>query len=218
MGFTETILSVNAWYIKEENRFQLPLGILQAPIYSIHYPSSVQYASLGYIVGHEITHGFDTIGINYDPEEEKNPWLDKVSQVGFNKMASCIINQYTKFPYHRNGKLTQTEDIADGAGLRAAYNAFQAEQALHGTQPRLPHDKLQHLTHEQLFFITFARTWCTQLKVSPPVEEHSPPLYRIKGTLQNTPAFQGAYNCPIGSEYAPKEHCDVWASEVETKQ
>lgn len=208
-------MNVNAFYTWSENHFFIPLGILQPPYFSPDYPSSVLYGAIGSLIAHEITHGFDSIGVKYDGEGKETNWMDKRTTFGFNKMADCVIKQYDKFT--KNGKHTQTEDISDNGGIRAAFNAFLAEESLHGSQPRLPHETLKDFDHRQIFFLSFAQNWCsTNPEVGFPGDVHTPNKYRVMGTLQNFPAFQAAFNCPVGSNYAPKEHCEVWASEVDT--
>ncbi|CAD5233163.1 unnamed protein product [Bursaphelenchus xylophilus] len=213
LNFTYSITTVNAWYYPGYNHFYIPLGILQRPIFDLHYPAAVQYGSIGYVVGHELTHGFDSNGVNYDDQGDSNPWMDAPSKAKFNEMAQCVISEYNKL--HGRGVKTQTEDIADNGGIRSAFNAYKAEQGLYGPDPQLPGSPLNQFTQDQLFFLGFARTWCSNTpKRDYPFDPHSPLLARVLGTIQNTPAFQAAFNCPVGSVYAPTEHCDVWASEV----
>lgn len=152
--------------------------------------------------------------------------MDNSTKEKFDKMAKCVINQYDVYKplptFHVDGLLTQGENIADNAGIRAAYNAFQAHQNFYGKDDLLPDDELSQFSHEQLFFLAFGRVWC-----GPPrdlekqidlllTNVHAPPNFRIFGTLQNFPAFRSAFNCPVGTPYAPKDdnRCNVWASEV----
>ncbi|CAD5233162.1 unnamed protein product [Bursaphelenchus xylophilus] len=212
-NFTYAITTVNAWYYPSLNHFYIPLGILQRPLFDLHYPAAVQYGCIGYVIGHELTHGFDSNGVNYDDQGDPNPWMDLPSKAKFNEMAQCVINEYNKL--HGRGITTQTEDIADNGGIRSAFNAYKAEQGLYGPDPQLPGSPLNQFSQDQLFFLGFARTWCSDDPgFDYPFDPHSPLLARVLGTIQNTPAFQAAFNCPVGSVYAPKEHCDVWASEV----
>ncbi|CAD5233168.1 unnamed protein product [Bursaphelenchus xylophilus] len=212
-NFSRSIRTVNAWYNFRLNHFYIPLGILQRPIFDVNFPAALHYSSVGYIVGHELTHGFDSNGVNYDDQGNPNPWMDASSKANFNEMAKCVIDEYTRL--HKRGRMTQTEDIADNGGLRASWNAYKAEQGLYGSDPQLPSSPSNKYTQDQIFFLGFAHVWCSNKpKQDYGFDPHSPLLYRVWGTLQNFPAFQAAYNCPVGSAYAPKEHCDVWASEV----
>ncbi|CAD5233157.1 unnamed protein product [Bursaphelenchus xylophilus] len=210
LNFTWPIRTVNAWYLPELNNFYIPLGVLQRPLFDVNYPAAIQYGGIGYVVGHEITHGFDTNGVEYDDQGEQNPWMDETSWANFNDMAECVIAEYDEL--HGRGRLTQAEDIADNGGLRATFNSFKAEQALYGLDPQLPGQPWNKFTQDQLFFLAFAHVWCSNVpKEDDGADAHSPLFARIHGTLQNTPAFRAAYNCPVGSSYAPKKHCDVWA-------
>lgn len=211
-------MTVNSWYFESENRFQIPLGILQPPFFSLDYPMSAQYGSVGRIIAHELAHGFDSGSILFNADGRKSNWMDKQSYAKYNNMTNCMIQQYDNFPYHHRGHVTQRDDFADNSAVRTSYNAFLAEQALYGSQPRLPHEQLKDFDHKQLFFISIAQTWCTPGPVMPPGGDgHSPKKLRVMGSLQNFRAFQAAFNCPIGSDYAPREHCEIWASELKTE-
>ncbi|CAD5213279.1 unnamed protein product [Bursaphelenchus xylophilus] len=221
--FGRSAVIVNAWYQPELNSITMPFGILQRPFYDPKYPASLNYGGIGVVAGHELTHGFDDHGVQWDGTGRLSTWMDPESRSKFDKMAQCVIDEYDGFRplenLHVDGKATQGENIADNGGIRAAYNAFQAHLEMNGQDPRLPGD-FHAFSHEQLFFIAFARTWCEatpkddalqrQLLVDP----HSPSKYRVFGTVQNFPAFRSAFNCPVGARYAPKDHCKVWASAV----
>ncbi|GMS99360.1 hypothetical protein PENTCL1PPCAC_21535 [Pristionchus entomophagus] len=214
----------NAWYQPEVNSITFPGGILNAPFYDVSYPAAINYGGLGVIGGHELTHGFDDEGVQWEGTGILNGWMDDNSTSSFTKMAHCVVNEYNQFcPLGKglpciDGDQTQGENIADNGGIQAAYKAFKAYEALNGPDPLLPGDASQ-FNPDQLFFIGFAQVWCEY----PPsavdtlfqilTDPHSPSLYRVLGTIQNIPAFQKAFNCPSGSTYAPLDHCDVWTSE-----
>uniref|UniRef100_A0A8R1UW65 Peptidase n=1 Tax=Pristionchus pacificus TaxID=54126 RepID=A0A8R1UW65_PRIPA len=214
----------NAWYQPEVNSITFPGGILHAPFYDFNYPAAINYGGLGVIAGHELTHGFDDEGVQWEGTGILNSWMDDNSTVSFTKMAKCVVDEYSNFcPLNAplpcvDGDQTQGENIADNGGIQAAYKAFKAYEALNGPDPLLPGD-LSLFNSDQLFFIGFAQVWCQ----SPPddidllaqilVDPHSPSQYRVLGTVQNIPAFQKAFNCPAGSPYAPIDHCNVWTSE-----
>ncbi|GMS90820.1 hypothetical protein PENTCL1PPCAC_12995, partial [Pristionchus entomophagus] len=214
----------NAWYQPEANSITFPGGILHAPFYDVNYPAAINYGSLGVIGGHELTHGFDDEGVQWEGTGILDSWMDENSTKAFTKMAQCVVDEYSQFcPLGEgmpcvDGDQTQGENIADNGGIQAAYKAFKAYEALNGPDPLLPGDA-SHFTADQLFFLSFAQVWC---EFPPPpgtelvqilTDPHSPSLYRVLGTIQNIPAFQKAFNCPSGSTYAPKEHCNVWTSE-----
>ncbi|GMR52617.1 hypothetical protein PMAYCL1PPCAC_22812 [Pristionchus mayeri] len=217
----------NAWYQPEVNSITFPGGILHAPFYDFNYPAAINYGGLGVIAGHELTHGFDDQGVQWEGTGILNSWMDDNSTKSFTDMAQCVVNEYSRFcPLGKgqpcvDGDQTQGENIADNGGIQAAYKAFKAYEALHGPDPLLPGFG-SDFTADQLFFLGFAQVWCqyppsdysllTQILVDP----HSPSLYRVLGTVQNIPAFQKAFNCPIGSTYTPVKHCNVWTSEPTT--
>ncbi|KAI6220479.1 Phosphate-regulating neutral endopeptidase [Aphelenchoides besseyi] len=216
---------VNAWYQPEVNSITFPLGILQEPFFNVNYPASVNYGAFGVVAGHELTHGFDDEGVQWDGVGRLRTWMDDQTSTGFTSMASCVVNQYNQFSptpgFNVDGTQTQGENIADNGGIRAAYNAYQAHKDFYGDDPRLPDDKFNEFTPEQLFFLGFARVWCEanpsagRLQRQVLVDPHSPSQFRVLGTMQNFPAFRSAFNCPVGSKYGPKDHCDVWSSEVQ---
>uniref|UniRef100_A0A1I7UUF2 Peptidase_M13 domain-containing protein n=1 Tax=Caenorhabditis tropicalis TaxID=1561998 RepID=A0A1I7UUF2_9PELO len=217
--------TVNAWYQPELNSITFPAGILVPPYFHPKWPPSINYGGMGLVAGHELTHGFDDQGVQWGPTGNLASWMDDNSYTGFKAMAQCVINEYNGFcplnatqytPNCVKGSQTQGENIADNGGIHAAFNAFKTHQALDGPDPRLPDRLFGQFTHDQLFFMSFAQVWCevrrsdealyTQIMVDP----HSPSMYRVFGTIQNFPAFQTAFNCPLGSASAPTNHCEVW--------
>lgn len=206
--FDHSIMGATANYFLSKNHIYIPLGIISDIFFDNDFPVAAQYGALGSLLGHEITHGFDTRGIEWDGEGHRSRWMDKQSVVGFNKMADCLFQQYRKFNAYP--EISQGENVADNGGIRISYNAFISHQGLHGAEPRLPHPVFKDFTHEQLFFLSFSHIYCSQkpLARSSP---HAPQFYRVMGSIQNFPAFQAAFNCPMNSKYTPNEHCTVWA-------
>ncbi|PIC47267.1 hypothetical protein B9Z55_006678 [Caenorhabditis nigoni] len=217
--------TVNAWYQPELNSITFPAGILVPPYFHPKWPPSINYGGMGLVAGHELTHGFDDQGVQWGPTGNLAGWMDDGSKTGFLNMAQCVIDEYSGFcplnatqysPNCVKGTQTQGENIADNGGIHAAFNAYKTHQALDGPDPRLPDRLFGQFTHDQLFFMSFAQVWCeirrsdaalyTQIMVDP----HSPSMYRVFGTIQNFPAFQTAFNCPLGSKSAPTQHCEVW--------
>uniref|UniRef100_A0A914VGC4 Peptidase family M13 n=1 Tax=Plectus sambesii TaxID=2011161 RepID=A0A914VGC4_9BILA len=216
---------VNAWYQPELNSITFPAGILQPPFYHPQFPASVNFGGLGVVAGHELTHGYDDQGVQWDGVGKLSHWLDPSSQQGFQRLANCVINEYNGFcplpgnytPNCIKGSQTQGENIADNGGIHASWRAYKTHVALNGPDPRLPDPVLSQFTHDQLFFLSFGRVWCAnespaQLFRQLLVDPHSPYKYRVFGTIQNFPAFQSAFHCPSGSNYAPGpgKHCNVW--------
>uniref|UniRef100_A0A914WL01 Endothelin-converting enzyme 1 n=1 Tax=Plectus sambesii TaxID=2011161 RepID=A0A914WL01_9BILA len=218
--------TVNAWYQPELNSITFPAGILQPPYFHENFPASINYGGLGVVAGHELTHGFDDQGVQWDGVGKLSPWMSDSSKQGFQRLANCVINEYNGFcplpgnytPNCIKGSQTQGENIADNGGIHAAWRAYKTYTALNGPDPLLPDPLLGQLTHDQLFFMSFGRVWCykqsdavlfRQLLVDP----HSASQYRVFGTIQNFPAFQTAFNCPANSVYAPSKHCNVWVQD-----
>ncbi|KAI1730229.1 peptidase family m13 domain-containing protein [Ditylenchus destructor] len=199
---------VNAWYQDTLNSITFPLGILQKPFYDAEYPMSVNFGGLGVVAGHELTHGFDDKGVQWDGTGVLRSWMDTTSQTSFNTMAQCVVKQYNGIQpisdLNIDGTQTQGENIADNGGIRAAYRAYQAYVSLYGPDPQLPDETFEAFTQDQLFFLSFAQAWCRKdpaeddLARQLLVDAHSPAKYRVMGTIQNFPAFRTAFNCPAG--------------------
>ncbi|RCN52486.1 hypothetical protein ANCCAN_01530 [Ancylostoma caninum] len=221
----------NAWYQPQLNSITLPVAILHQPFYDPTLPTAVNYGTLGVIVGHELTHGFDDQGVQWDGTGVLSSWMDSSSSTGFRDMADCVVKQYGNFcPLDKrkygsaaclDGDMTQGENIADNGGIRSAFRAYRNHINLHGPDPQLPDDLLQDFTSDQLFFLSFAQTWCEKRRNENAMlnqllrDVHSPSEYRVWGTMQNFPAFKDAFHCPSTS-YAPDKHCDVWVSEMDS--
>lgn len=185
----------------------------------------MNYGALGVVAGHELTHAFDNGGVQWNSLGGLQQWMTDASQTAFNSMAKCVVDEYSGFcpldssqyqPACVNGDQTQGENIADNGGIHSAYRAYRTHVALNGPDPQLPDYVFSQLTHDQLFFLSFAQTWC-QATATPDayfkqilLDPHSPSYYRVFGTVQNYPAFRSAFNCPVNTNYAPKQHCSVW--------
>ncbi|KAL4221419.1 Membrane metallo-endopeptidase-like 1 [Mactra antiquata] len=210
---------VNAFYSAAKNQIMFPAGILQPPFYSKGYPKSLNYGGIGMVIGHEITHGFDDRGRQYDKNGNLKQWWDDHVIESFKKQAQCMIDQYGNFTVDEidlqlNGVQTQGENIADNGGLKETYRAYQKWKKTHGGQePRLP--GLTSLNSDQLFFLNFAQVWCGTTRPQAMIDRiltgvHSPGRYRVIGTLQNTEAFSEVFNCPVDSYMNPRKKCTVW--------
>ncbi|KAL3121596.1 hypothetical protein niasHT_008725 [Heterodera trifolii] len=228
-NFNGLPMMVNAWYQPELNSITLPLAILSPPFFHPNNPTALNYGILGAIVGHELTHAFDSVGTQFDAFGKLRQWMEPSSKAAFDAMVQCVIRQYGRFcplPAQDgtancvDGILSQRENVADNGGIRAAYRAYQNAMELRGAELALPGSLLSQYDHDQLFFLAFAQIWCQSAEDPAKtsrrllLDPHPPPKFRVLGSLQNFPAFQNAFNCPKDSLYAPKEHCDVWISEV----
>ncbi|XP_071805807.1 neprilysin-1-like [Asterias amurensis] len=205
---------VNAFYNPTENVIVFPAGILQPPFYHHDLPWYSNYGGIGVVIGHEITHGFDDQGRQYDKVGNLETWWGNNSISKFKERAQCIVDQYSGFVMpetgeHLIGKQTQGENIADNGGLKESFKAFKDNAP---PQPRLPG---LDLTEEQMFFVSFAQVWC---RISRPEavsssilsDPHSPGRFRAIGAPQNSKDFAKAFNCPVNSYMNPAKKCEVW--------
>uniref|UniRef100_A0A915CCL5 Peptidase family M13 n=2 Tax=Parascaris univalens TaxID=6257 RepID=A0A915CCL5_PARUN len=195
---------VNAFYSPEKNALTFPAGILKPPFFSGMYPKMVNYGAIGAVIGHEITHGFDDQGSQFDKDGNLQNWWNPDSYKGFAKRKECIINQYSSYKVPNtdltvNGKLTQGENIADNGGVKEAYRAYRKYvKQLGREEPRLP--GLQHFSNDQIFFLSYAHFWCGHKKDAAAVQqvltdEHSPEIFRVIGVLSNLDEFSKAFRC-----------------------
>uniref|UniRef100_A0A8C9ZU79 Neprilysin n=1 Tax=Sander lucioperca TaxID=283035 RepID=A0A8C9ZU79_SANLU len=209
---------VNAFYSSSKNQIVFPAGILQPPFFSKGQAKSLNYGGIGMVIGHEITHGFDDNGRNYDKDGDLKDWWTPDSTDRFLDLSKCIVNQYGNFSWdlanglHLNGNNTLGENIADNGGIRQAYQAYKNYVEEHGEEPSLPGIDL---SHNQLFFLNFAQVWCgthrpEQAINSIKVDVHSPGKFRVLGSLQNFPEFAKAFNCNKNSYMVPANICRVW--------
>uniref|UniRef100_A0A8C1HM29 endothelin-converting enzyme 1 n=1 Tax=Cyprinus carpio carpio TaxID=630221 RepID=A0A8C1HM29_CYPCA len=207
--------TVNAYYMPTKNGIVFPAGILQAPFYAQHHPKALNFGGIGVVMGHELTHAFDDQGREYDKDGNLRPWWQNSSVDEFKNRTECMIDQYTQYTIngeHINGKQTLGENIADNGGLKAAYHAYRSWVKQNGEEKRLP---AVNLTNDQLFFVGFAQVWCS---VRTPesaheglmTDPHSPPKYRVIGTLSNSPDFAEHFQCPLGSPMNSGHRCEVW--------
>uniref|UniRef100_A0A673HMG1 endothelin-converting enzyme 1 n=1 Tax=Sinocyclocheilus rhinocerous TaxID=307959 RepID=A0A673HMG1_9TELE len=207
--------TVNAYYMPTKNGIVFPAGILQAPFYAQHHPKALNFGGIGVVMGHELTHAFDDQGREYDKDGNLRPWWQNSSVDAFKNRTECMIDQYTQYTIngeHINGKQTLGENIADNGGLKAAYHAYRSWVKKNGEEKRLP---AVNLTNDQLFFVGFAQVWCS---VRTPesaheglmTDPHSPPKYRVIGTLSNSPDFTEHFQCPLGSPMNSGHRCEVW--------
>jgi putative endopeptidase len=195
--------TVNAYYDPAMNEVVFPAGILQPPFFDAKADDALNYGSIGAIIGHEMTHGFDDQGRQYDPHGNLTDWWTPASAARFKGLAAGIIRQFGAYvaidDLHVNGELTQGENIADLGGVKIAYAALQ--RALAG-KPRPAN--LAGFTPEQRFFLSFATAWREnirpeELRLLVNTDPHSPPRFRADGPLSNLPEFAKAFNIPEGS-------------------
>ncbi|EFA03192.1 neprilysin-2 [Tribolium castaneum] len=207
----------NAFYDQNGNNIEFPASILQGVFFDNNRPQYMNYGAIGYIIGHEITHGFDDSGRQYDKDGNLVDWWQPKTQSAFEAKAQCIIDQYSNITVpeinlNLNGINTQGENIADNGGIKQAYLAYKKWAHKHHTERALP--GLPY-TPEQMFWISAGNTWCDverreELKISVMDRAHAPSYYRVNVPLMNSEYFAKDFNCPIGSPMNPKRKCRVW--------
>ncbi|XP_026326721.1 neprilysin-4-like isoform X2 [Hyposmocoma kahamanoa] len=215
-----TATTVNAFYSATLNSVTFPAGILQPPFYG-NGIEAINYGSIGAIMGHEVTHGFDDQGRRYDEEGNLKQWWSAATLEHYHGKVQCIIDQYSKYHmpqlpnYTVHGFNTQGENIADNGGLRAALNAYALFAGRHPAARRDALPGLPTYKPEQLFFLGFAQIWCgnsTMGALKSKIVEgvHSPNKIRVIGTLSNSKEFAEAWQCPKGSPMNPEHKCILW--------
>ena len=204
--------TVNAYYDPQNNDINFPAGILQPPFFDLDMDDAVNYGGIGMVIGHELTHGFDDQGSQFDPKGNLKNWWTPTDQKEFDQREACLVKEYSSFSaagVNENGKLTLGENTADNGGARIALMAL--EDVLTGKHPPV----IGGYTPEQRFFLSFGQIWCEndreeaqrlQLQTDP----HSLPKFRVNGVLVNMPEFQKAFSCKAGSKMAPENACHVW--------
>lgn len=215
---------VNAYYNSLENSIEFPAGILQGAFFDAERPNYMNFGAIGYVIGHEITHGFDDRGRQFDRDGNDRNWWKAKTDARFRERAQCIIEQYGNYtvnndtantggPLRVNGMNTQGENIADNGGIKEAFRAYRRWTKDHGREARLP--GLAEYSPEQLFWISAANIWCGKfrpevLKLRVNSGVHSPARFRIIGPLSNSADFARSFNCPSGSPMNPAKKCSVW--------
>ena len=205
--------TVNAYYNPLQNNINFPAGILQPPFYDFKADDGLNFGGIGAVIGHELTHGFDDQGRQFDKDGNLTDWWTPEDGKAFDQRAQCLIDEYSGFiatdDVHLNGKLTLGENTADNGGLRIADMALQSQLA--GKQP----EKIDGFTPEQRLFLGWGQIWCQNqteqvARLRAQVDPHSPGRYRVNGVVRNMPEFQKAWGCKPGVPMAPENACRVW--------
>jgi predicted metalloendopeptidase len=210
--------TVNAYYNPNMNEIVFPAGILQPPFFYANADDAVNYGAIGAVIGHEMTHGFDDQGRQYDGVGNLRDWWTKKSAAEYDKRRKAVVDQYSEYQplpgLHVNGELTQGENIADIGGVKLAYAALQ--KAL-DKNPQARQQKIDGFTPEQRFFLSFAAIWRQKsrdedVKLRLNTDPHSPPHFRVNGPLSNLPEFQKAFNIPDGAPMvrAANKRVNIW--------
>ncbi len=205
--------TVNAYYDPQKNDINFPAGVLQPPLYDAKLDDAPNYGDTGGTIGHELTHGFDDEGRQFDAAGNLKDWWTANDAKAFNERAQCVVDQYAKYvvvdEVHINSRLTLGEDLADLGGLILAHMAWRAET---GTRALASQDGL---TPEQRFFVGYAQWACENvrpesLRLHAKTDPHSPGRYRVNGLIVNMPEFQRAFSCSATAPMVKKDRCRVW--------
>jgi endothelin-converting enzyme/putative endopeptidase len=205
--------TVNAYYDPQMNDINFPAGVLQPPAFDPNSDAAPNYGDTGGTIGHELTHGFDDEGRQFDAQGNLRDWWTAEDGKEFVKRASCISDQYSTYTViddiKINGKLTLGEDTADLGGLILAYMAWKEDTKGQNLQP------LDDLTPDQRFFVGYGQSWCGETRdetkrLRATVDPHSPEKYRTNGVVSNMPEFQEAFHCKAGSPMVNQNRCRVW--------
>ncbi len=211
--WTMTAPTVNAYYDPQMNDVNFPAGILQPPLFDPASDAAPNYGDTGGTIGHELTHGFDDEGRQFDATGNLRDWWAEADGNEFEKRARCISDQYSQYvivdDIKINGKLTLGEDVADLGGLILAYMAWKEDTR---GKELLPIDGL---TPEQRFFVGYGQSWCgstrdEEKRRRATIDPHSPDKYRTNGVVTNMLEFQEAFHCKTGAPLAPEKRCRVW--------
>jgi predicted metalloendopeptidase len=198
--------TVNAYYNPTTNEITFPAGILAPPYFDPNVDDAVNYGGIGAVIGHELTHGFDDEGRQYDAKGNLRDWWTADDASRFTERAKSVVARYDTYvavdTFHVNGQLTLGENLADIGGLEIAYDAFQRSLA---GRPR-PAD-IDGFTAEQRFFLGFAQGWRSlmrpeTLKLRTLTNPHSPPQWRVNGSVSFSPEFTRAFSCKAGDPMA----------------
>ncbi len=208
--------TVNAYYEPTRNEMVFPAGILQSPFYGRSQSPALNFGGIGMVVGHELTHGFDDEGRQFDARGNLRDWWTQAVGAEFDRRAACVAKQYDDYvaidELHIRGKLTLGENIADLGGVKLAFASFERSEKAHPATP-----SLGGFIPEQQFFLGFAQSWCANyrpqaLRLLVSTNPHSPPKYRVDGPLSNLPEFARAFQCKEGSPMVRSKdaRCDIW--------
>ena len=207
--------TVNAYYDPQKNDINFPAGILQPPFYDNKMDDAVNYGDAGGVIGHELTHGFDDEGRQFDAKGNLEDWWTPQDAKQFEERVACVVNEYNDFiavdDVHVNGKLTLGENVADLGGLKLAWMAYLSHAAGLDQKPQ----PVDGFTPEQRFFIGYGQGWCENytpeiLRLIAQTNPHSPVKYRVNGVVVNLPEFRKTFVCKTGTPMAPEKTCSVW--------
>jgi putative endopeptidase len=205
--------TINAYYDPSMNNLNIPAGILQPPFFDPNAPVALNYGAIGFVIGHEMTHGFDDQGARFDGYGNLKNWWTPEDLKKFNAATQCIVDQYSKFVVddglHVQGKLVVGEATADLGGITLAYRAFLHSKA-YANAPTI-----EGMSPDQQFFLATAHIWATnirpqQLRNQITTDPHPPAKFRVNGSLANIPQFQSSFHVPNESPMVNHPRCVIW--------
>jgi putative endopeptidase len=203
--------TVNAYYDPLTNSINFPAGILQPPFFDKSMDDAVNFGGIGSVIGHELTHGFDDEGRQFDAQGNLHNWWTPQDAKAFEEREACFVKEYSSFTVapgvHVNGELTLGENTADNGGARISRQALQNTHA--------PDAKMGSYTPDQQFFLAFGQIWCENQRPESEVlqvqtDPHSPSRFRVNGVVRNMPEFQAAFVCKAGQPMVSANACRVW--------
>jgi putative endopeptidase len=207
--------TVNAYYQPSKNEIVFPAAILQPPFFDMKADDAANYGAIGAVIGHEISHGFDDQGSQYDGDGKLRDWWTPEDRKAFDAITSRLDAQYSAYEplpgVHVNGRLTLGENIADLSGLQIAFKAWKISLA------GKPAPVIDGLTGEQRFYFGFAQAWREKLRDEymlriVTVDPHSPPQFRADGAAINSDGFHDAFGTKPGDRMwkAPEDRLRLW--------
>jgi endothelin-converting enzyme/putative endopeptidase len=208
--------TVNAYYDPQQNNVNFPAGYFQPPFFSDKEDDAANYGDMGSTVGHELTHGFDDQGRQFDKDGNLREWWSKEDEDKFNARADCEVKQYDAIEavpgVHLNGKLTLGENLADLGGLWLAWIAWLDRAETAHIDMKATTDGY---TPDQRFWIAYAQQWCTQtrpeqLRTQAQTDPHAPDEYRTNTVLQDLPEFAKSFSCKKTAPMVAPTPCRVW--------
>jgi predicted metalloendopeptidase len=207
--------TINAYYNPEMNEIVFPAAILQPPFFDVNADDAVNYGAIGAVIGHEISHGFDDQGSQYDGDGNLRDWWTQEDHEKFSAKTQALVAQYAAYEplpgYHINGELTLGENIADNSGLSIAYKAY------HLSLQDKPAPTLDGMSGEQRFFAGWAQAWREKAREQEAIrlltiDAHSPARFRAIGAAVNQGAFHEAFGVKPGDKMyrAPEQRVSIW--------
>jgi putative endopeptidase len=210
-----TTPAVNAYYDPQLNEIVFPAGILQLPVFNPDAEGAFNYGATGAVIGHEISHGFDDEGSQFDSDGNLRDWWTAEDHAKFKTKTDKLIKEYSRFEpvpgFHVNGELTLGENIADIAGIEIAYKAYVA--SLNGSAPPV----IDGMSADQRFYLGYAQSWLSKTRDAATIEQvksdpHSPEKYRVNGVVVHMPSFYDAFSVKSGDKMylRPEDRITLW--------